>query len=166
MLGDTGVLGDLGPVVYGPGAYGRGRWVDCLDTNLDPMGWGDLYGNGVPSFRRLGQWKRKETQRFSQEREGQTDRIGTENRPAAAVKDPLVGIQCFNDLHSRPFLTFRPPPLTQHPISLSATPSDPGTPVSCAKACDRLLRGEERCIKLHAVIIKATSWERHAEGSV
>lgn len=49
MLGDPGVLGDLGPVVYGPGAYGRGRWVDCLDINLaTSLGWGSDNGMGRP----------------------------------------------------------------------------------------------------------------------
>lgn len=31
---DLGHVGDLGPMVYEPGAYGRGRWVGWPDTNL------------------------------------------------------------------------------------------------------------------------------------
>jgi hypothetical protein len=46
---------------------------------------------------------------------GRSDRHGTENRPADAAKAPLVEIQDFNDLHTRPFLTFWPPPLTPAP---------------------------------------------------
>lgn len=43
------MLGDLGPVVNGPGAYGRGKWVDCSDTNLVPaLGWSSDNGMGRP----------------------------------------------------------------------------------------------------------------------
>lgn len=77
---------------------------------------------------------------------GRSDRHGTENRPADAAKAPLVEIQDFNDLHTRPFLESQ----------LSVPRSVTGLPRWGGRVCIAT------CIDYQ----KVTGWECSAGGSV